>query len=84
MDGLAGVRVVRIAAGEDHDPTIDRAIEALEIVLKDVPGLIEAQLLLAKTKYITNDLDEAYSERQQRYVDMMARIQLYIGIIFTD
>jgi tetratricopeptide repeat protein 21B len=54
-----------IAAGEDHDPTIDRAIEALEIVLKDVPGLIEAQLLLAKTKYITNDLDGAQKQIQQ-------------------
>ena len=54
-----------IAAGEDHDPTIDRAIEVLEIVLKDVPGLVEAQLLLAKTKYITNDLDGAQKQIMQ-------------------
>ena len=48
-----------IPAGEDKDKTLMKGIHVLEIVLKDVPGLIEAQLLLAKTKYILNDLDGA-------------------------
>ena len=54
-----------IPAGEDQDPTLDKAIGVLEIVLTHVPGMIEAQLLLAKTKYITNDLEGAQRQIQQ-------------------
>ena len=54
-----------VPAGSDQDPTLDKGIEILEVVLEFVPGLIEAQLLLAKTKYITNDLDGAQRQIKQ-------------------
>ena len=53
-----------IPAGEEKDKTLVTGIRVLEMILKDVPGLIEAQLLLAKTKYILNDLEGAQRQIQ--------------------
>jgi tetratricopeptide (TPR) repeat protein len=45
--------------GVEPDRTIGLGIDVLQQTLAVVPGLLEAQLLLARTKYLTNDLPGA-------------------------
>eukprot|EP00741_Cyanophora_paradoxa_P023819 tig00021623_g23008.t1 len=59
-----------LEAGEQAGPALRLAISCLEQVIQKVPGLLDAQLTLARARYIANDTDGA-----QRTLAVVLRLE---------